>query len=194
MMISKKIKLIFLTLLFCSLSVFANDRRVKFGYKDQFTLYDANKSVSLTFYETLDDAKDFFSAFDCNLSYEESENCVIAGDNYFYFSTQNGYIEKIILKDEQFFISDDLLHLKNLTFEDVQDSYGPRAEKIFMTNSESGEKINVLRTRPRIFMPFKKDEFPINSIITFTFDYNAMICEKIVIEFVYEKPTKIEEA
>lgn len=192
MMIRKRIKLIFLTLLFCSLSIFANDRRVKFGYKDQFTLYDANKSVSLTFYETLDDAKDFFSAFDCNLSYESAENCVIAGNNHFYFSNQNGYIEKIILEDDLFFISDDLLHLKNLSFEDVQDSYGPRAERIFMSSSESEDKINVLRRRPRMFMPFKKDEFPINSIITFTFDYNSMICEKIVIEFVYEKAASIE--
>lgn len=193
-MIKKKYILHFLFLfIYFVLSTysFAAERKkeYKFGYDDQFEVFYSEDS-KITYLSNSDDLKLVLKEYkikenDDYITFEKK-------GNQFCVSKKTGWLDSIEITNPECFVSSDKLSVGTLTVKDLYESYGHNSRHISMSVIDGQDKLIisymselVYRVADKLFSKsIDKSRMPLQRWITFTFDYETQICEKIKIDFV----------
>lgn len=195
-MIYRKNIFYFFCLLNClvlSKHLFATERKqgYKFGYTDQFEVsYAENRKINY-----LSDSDDLISVLQ---EYERKEDdsyiTFEKNGNQFVISKNTGWLETIEITNSECSVSDDKLSVGTLKLKDLYKSYGHNSRHISISVMDGYDKLLIsymsmlaLRAIDKLFSKsVDKSRMPLQRWITFTFDYDTQLCEKITITFIQD--------
>ena len=163
--------------------LFASSQRniVKFGYDDQFEIFfDGRKLGCFSGYEDL-------QAF-LGKCKKTKDGDFKKKNNLFILSKKTGYVEMVELTTPEFSVSNDCLSVGTLTLKTLYESYGHASKHITVFNDVGRDKISISYMPKLIQNPLAtKKKLPVERWITFTFDYETQLCEKISIKYLYSE-------